>query len=141
MSCSCTMSCTPLCTYTMVYRLFQARDSIVVVTKWYCFIINLNLYLSLTINWYFIEIKREQRELVDNEKENFKTELKKSFNKISLPADILSYLKEKKKNFSKFDGATNDVQQNTKEMRKENSRFSQIKQLMKWWRKIKVFLF
>ena len=68
---------------------------------------------------------------MDNEKENFKTELKKSFNKISLPADILSYLKEKKKNFSKFDGATNDVQQNTKEMRKENSRFSQIKQLMK----------
>ena len=50
MSCSCTMGCTPLCTYTMMYRLFQARESIVVVTKWYCFIINLNLYL--TINWY-----------------------------------------------------------------------------------------
>ena len=53
---------------------------------------------------------------MDNEKENFKTELKKSFNKIGLPDHISGRLKaileeKKKENFEKFDGATKEVHQ------------------------------
>ena len=63
----------------------------------------------------FIESKG-QRELVDNEKENFKTELKKSFNEISLPVHSPGRLKDileekKKENFIKFDEATKEVHQ------------------------------
>ena len=61
---------------------------------------------------------------MDNEKENFKTELKESFNEISLPVHIPDHLKEilkkkKKKNFAKFDGATKDVHQESEYKRNE----------------------
>ena len=67
------------------------------------------------ISFSFIEIKR-QRQLVDNEKENFKTELKESFNEIRFPVHIPDHLKEflkkeKKENFAKFDEATKEVHQ------------------------------
>ena len=53
---------------------------------------------------------------MDNEKENFKTGLKTSFNKISLPVHnpdgLKDILEEKKKeSFAKFDGATKEVHQ------------------------------
>ena len=59
---------------------------------------------------------------MDNEKENFKTELKESFNEISLPVHIPDHLKEilkKKENFAKFDGATKDVHQESEYKRNE----------------------
>ena len=48
---------------------------------------------------------------MDNEKENFKTELKESFNEIIFPVHRLKdILEEKKKeNFVKFDEATKEV--------------------------------
>ena len=63
---------------------------------------------------------------MDNEKEKFKTELKKSFNKISLPVHISDHLKDileekKKENFAKFDGATKDVHQESEYIRYEKS--------------------
>ena len=53
---------------------------------------------------------------MDNEKENFKTELQKSFNEITLPVHILDCLKDilegkKKENFVKFNEATKEVHQ------------------------------
>ena len=52
---------------------------------------------------------------MDNEKENFKTELKESFNEIIFPVHRLKdILEEKKKeNFVKFDEATKEVHQET----------------------------
>ena len=76
---------------------------------------------SNLISSSFIEINR-QRHLVDNEKENFKTELKESFKKIILPVHIPDHLKEilkKKENFAKFDGATKDVHQESEYKRNE----------------------
>ena len=60
---------------------------------------------------------------MDNEKENFKTGLKKSFNEISLPVHRLKdILEEKKKeNFAKFDGATKEVHQESEYKRDEKS--------------------
>ena len=71
----------------------------------------------------FIEIKIE-RQLVDIEKENFKTELEESFKKIILPvhvpARLQDILKEKKKeNFAMFDGATKEVHQESEYKRYE----------------------
>ena len=76
---------------------------------------------SNLISSSFIEINR-QRHLVDNEKENFKTELKESFKKIILPVHIPDHLKEilkTKENFAKFDGATKDVHQESEYKRNE----------------------
>ena len=61
---------------------------------------------------------------MDNEKENFKTELKESFNEISLPVHIPGRLKnileeKKKENFVKFDGATKEVHQESEYKRNE----------------------
>ena len=61
---------------------------------------------------------------MDNEKENFKTELKESFNEIRFPVHIPDHLKEflkkeKKENFAKFDGATKDVHQESEYKRNE----------------------
>ena len=61
---------------------------------------------------------------MDNEKENFKTELKKSFNKIILPVRIPDRLKgileeKKRKNFAKFDEATKEVHQESEYKRNE----------------------
>ena len=63
---------------------------------------------------------------MDNEKENFKTGLKKSFNEISLPVHIPGRLKDileekKKENFAKFEGATKEVQQESEYKRNEKS--------------------
>ena len=61
---------------------------------------------------------------MDNEKENFKTGLKKSFNEISLPVHdcLKDILEEKKKeNFAKFDGATKEVHQESEYKRDEKS--------------------
>ena len=63
---------------------------------------------------------------MDNEKENFKTGLKKSFNEISLPVHIPGRLKDileekKKENFAKFDGATKDVHKESEYKRNEKS--------------------
>ena len=75
------------------------------------------------ISFSFIEIKR-QLHLVDNEKENFKTELKESFNEIRFPVHIPDHLKEflkkeKKENFAKFDEATKEVHQESEYKRNE----------------------
>ena len=64
---------------------------------------------------------------MDNEKENFKTELKKSFNKIILPVRIPDRLKgileeKKRKNFAKFDEATKEVHQESEYKRNEKSK-------------------
>ena len=63
---------------------------------------------------------------MDDEKEYFKTGLKKSFNEISLPVHIPDCLKDileekKKENFAKFDGATKEVHQESEYKRNEKS--------------------
>ena len=78
----------------------------------------------------FIEIKIE-RQLVDIEKENFKTELEESFKKIILPvhvpARLQDILKEKKKeNFAMFDGATKEVHQESEYKRNEKSKLESV---------------
>ena len=63
---------------------------------------------------------------MNNEKENFKTGLKKSFNEISLPVHIPDRLKDilekkKKKYLEKFDGAIKEVPQESEYKKNEKS--------------------
>ena len=68
---------------------------------------------------------------MDNEKENFKTGLKKSFKKIRLPVHIPDRLKDilekkKKKYLEKFDGATKEVHQESEYKRNEKSKLESV---------------
>ena len=63
---------------------------------------------------------------MNNEKENFKSGLKKSFNEISLPVHVPGRLKDileekKNENFAKFDGATKEVHLDSEYQRNEKS--------------------